>query len=129
MEAITATTGTPFLDFRATMRGASPSAARAENMRAAEYSPEFSTEHTAVKMTMLMIISAPGTPKRSKTYTNGACSSGSGNWFHGTMVTISRMDPTKKIRMRHTTVTVAWRMPLAGSSDSAAAITAISVPK
>ena len=126
---MTATTGTPLPDFRATMRGASPSPARAENMRAAEYRPEFSTEHTAVKITTSMMSPAPGSPNRLKTWANGACSSGSGSSFHGTMVTISRTDPTKKSRMRHTTVTVACRTPLAGSSDSAAAMTAISVPK
>ena len=98
-------------------------------MRAAEYRPEFSTEQTAVSVTALMIAPAAGMPYRVKTCTNGPSTCGSGSWFQGTITTMRKTAPTKNSRMRQITVVVAWRTPFAGSSASAAAMTAISVPK
>ena len=58
-----------------------------------------------------------------------ATSVGSGSWFQGTIAAISVIEPMKNSRMRQMTVLVARRTLGPGSSDSAAAITAISVPK
>ena len=72
--------------------GASRRSASTNSMRDAVYRPEFRQDSTAVSTISFMAKAAAGTFIAAKATANGespACI-----WFHGTIITISEMDPT-----------------------------------
>ena len=72
-------------------------------------------------------MAAAGRPIRSSTATYGLFATLAS--FHGSSVTTTAIDPMLNTRARHTTERTAVRTAALGSSDSAAAIVAISAPK
>ena len=95
-------------------------------MRDAVYRPEFRQDSTAVSTTAFMMSAAYGMPITSKALTYGDAESSVE--FHGRITASRNTDPTKKTAIRATTELVALTTARAGSSDSAAAIVAISGP-
>src|SRR4029453_14419206 len=118
--------GTPRLLTDSMKAGASRRAASTNSMREAVYRPEFRHDSTAVSTTKFMISAANGIPITSIAETYGE--SPSLVEFHGRIVASRKIEPTKNTRIRNTTEFVALTMPFSGSSDSAAAIVAISAP-
>jgi hypothetical protein len=84
--------------------------------------PELSIDRTATRITACSAMPAPGMPMVSGAATKGDLLATS--VFHGLMITIRRVELTKKNRMRKTTLFTARRMLRPGSADSAAAIQA-----
>src|SRR5450631_976161 len=121
-----AATGTPRLLTRVIKAGASWRPASTKSIREAVYSPEFRQDSTAVRTTAFMMLSAYGIPMTfmAATYGDAPVSVP----FHGRMTASRKTEPTKKMRIRMTTELVALVMARRGSSDSAAAMVAISAP-
>ena len=118
--------GTPRRLTAISLTGASRRAASTNSMRDAVYRPEFRQDSTAVSTTAFMMSAAYGMPILSKALTYGDAESSVE--FHGRITASRNTDPTKKTAIRATTELVALTTARAGSSDSAAAIVAISGP-